>query len=38
MYQLASKTDLLRATTASGGDLVEFFIEDDDEVDDRRLN
>jgi len=38
MYQLASKTDLLRAATVSGGDLVEYFIEDDDEVDDRRLN
>jgi len=38
MYQFASKTDLLRAATVSGGDLVEYFIEDDDEVDDRRLN
>jgi hypothetical protein len=26
------KADLLRAATASGGDLVEYFIEDDDEV------
>jgi hypothetical protein len=32
IYQLASKTDLLRAATASGGDLVEYFIEDDGEV------
>jgi hypothetical protein len=31
-YQHASKTNLLRAATASGGDLVEYFIEDDDEV------
>ena len=30
--QLAMKADLLRAATASGGDLVEYFIEDDDEV------
>jgi hypothetical protein len=30
MYQLASKTDLLRVATASGGDLVEYFIEDDE--------
>ena len=32
MFQLATKADLLRAATASGGDLVEYFIEDDDEV------
>ena len=28
MFQLAKKTDLLRAATASGGDLVEYFVED----------
>jgi hypothetical protein len=33
MSQLATKTDLLRAATASGGDLVKYFIEDDAEVD-----
>jgi hypothetical protein len=33
MFQLATKTDLLRAATASGGDLVEYFVEDGDEVD-----
>jgi len=38
MFQLASKTEVLRAATASGGDLVEYFSDDDDEVDDRRLN
>jgi transposase-like protein len=39
MFQLATKTDLLRAATASGGDLVEYFIEDDNEVEDNgKLN
>jgi hypothetical protein len=38
MYQLASKTDLLRAATASDGDLAEYFIEDNDEVYDSQFN
>jgi hypothetical protein len=29
MYQLVDKTDLLRAATASGGDLVEYFCDED---------
>jgi len=29
MFQLATKTDLLRAATASGGDLVEYYIDDE---------
>jgi len=37
MYQLASKTDLLRAATASGGDMVEYFIDDEDKGN-RNLN
>lgn len=32
--QLASQTDILRAATASGGDLVEYFVDDDDEMTD----
>jgi len=38
MFQLATKTDLLRAATASGGDLVEYFIEDDEQVDGSQFN
>jgi len=34
MYQLASQTDILRAATASGGDMVEYFVDDDDEMTD----
>ena len=30
MYQLASQTDILRAATASGGDMVEYFMDEDD--------
>jgi hypothetical protein len=31
--------DLIRVVTARGGDLVEYFIEDDDEVEcNRKLN
>jgi hypothetical protein len=33
MFQHATQTDVLRAATASGGDLVEYFIEEDDWVD-----
>ena len=29
MYQLVDKTDSLRVATASGGDLVEYFVGDD---------
>jgi hypothetical protein len=38
MFQLATKTDLLRASTASGEDLVEHFIEDDDQVESSQFN
>jgi len=31
MFQLATKTDLLRAATASGGDLVEYYIDDEED-------
>jgi hypothetical protein len=30
MYQLADNTELFRAATASGGDLVEYFVDEDD--------
>jgi hypothetical protein len=29
MFQLATKRDLLRAATASGGDMVEYYIDDE---------
>jgi hypothetical protein len=32
MFQLATKTDLVRPTTASGGDLVEYFLDDEENV------
>ena len=32
MYQLVDKTDLLRAATASDGDMVEYFVDEDDRV------
>ena len=30
MYQLAGKTELLRAATASGGDLISYYFEEND--------
>jgi transposase-like protein len=30
MFQLAEKTDILRAATASGGDMIEYFVDDED--------
>ena len=30
MYQLADNKDIFRAATASGGDLVEYFVDEDD--------
>jgi hypothetical protein len=30
MYQLAIQVDVLRAATASGGDMLEYFVDDDD--------
>jgi hypothetical protein len=38
MFQLVTKTDLLRAATASGGDGVEYFITDNEEEDSGNLN
>jgi hypothetical protein len=38
MYQLADKTDILRAATASGGDMVEYFIDEDDLPEPENLN
>jgi hypothetical protein len=32
------EADLLRAATASGGDLVEYFFEDDEAEDNGKLN
>jgi hypothetical protein len=29
LYQLDDQTDTLRAATASGGDLLEYFLDDD---------
>ena len=30
MYQLAGKTELPRAATASGGDLISYYLEEDE--------
>lgn len=30
MYQLVDNTEIFRASTASGGDLVEYFVDEDD--------
>ena len=30
MYQLAGRTELLRAATASGGDLIDYYVEEND--------
>ena len=38
MFQLADKTDLLRAATASGGDMVEYYIDDQQEDAQTSLN
>jgi hypothetical protein len=38
LFQLATNTDLLRAATASGGNLIEYYIEDDDEFDSSQIN
>lgn len=32
MYQLAGNTELFRAATASGGDLVEYFVDEADNI------
>jgi hypothetical protein len=37
-YQLVDETDLLRAATASGGDLVEYFIGEEDQAKQGKLN
>ena len=31
VYQLAERTDILRAATASGGDMVDYFVGDDEQ-------
>jgi hypothetical protein len=31
MYQLADRTDILRAATARGGDMIEYFLGDDEQ-------
>jgi hypothetical protein len=35
IFQLATKTDLLKAATASGGGLVDYFIDHEAEGDNR---
>jgi len=30
VFQLATRTDLLRAATASGGDILDYFVDGDD--------
>ena len=38
MYQLVDKTDLLRAATASGGDMIVYFIDEDDDAERGKVN
>lgn len=38
MYQLVDKTALLRAATASGGDMLAYFIDEDDQAEEGKLN
>jgi hypothetical protein len=38
IYQLVDKTDLLRSTNASGGDMVEKFNDEDDSTKEGNLN
>jgi hypothetical protein len=38
MYQFVGKTEMLRAATASGEDLVEFFIDEDNLPEPRNQN
>jgi hypothetical protein len=38
IYQLVDKTDLLRAATASGGDMIEYFIDEDHTTEQGKMN
>ena len=38
MYQFIDKMAILRAVTASGGDVVEYFIDEDDQSEQGSLN
>lgn len=38
MFQLATKTDLLRAATASGDDMIEFFVDENNKDDSGKPN
>jgi hypothetical protein len=38
MYQLADQTDILRAATASGGDMVDYFVDDEGSKEDGNRN
>jgi hypothetical protein len=38
IYQLADKSDILRAATASCVDMIEFFLDEDDQADEGKLN
>jgi hypothetical protein len=38
MYQLADQKDILRAATASDGDMIEYFLDEDDLPDEGKQN
>jgi len=38
MYQLADQKDILRAATASGGDILEYFVDDEGPANDGSQN
>ena len=38
MYQLADNKDIFRAATMSGGDLIEYFVDEDDSPEPRNGN
>jgi hypothetical protein len=38
MYQLCDNKDIIRAAKASGGDLMEYFIDEDDHQDLNKVN
>ena len=38
LFQLATKKDLLRAATDSGGDLIKYYIDENEEGETGRLN
>jgi hypothetical protein len=38
IYQLTTKTELLRVATVSGGDMLEYFVDDEEGEEKGKLN